>query len=96
MENIDVTDQVLPTMELVHNVSKHLPPITEVLIDFYKKTYKKKYWIVSKLASTFFKQELEIAKDFLFDIGLRRTDPKLFSEYITYRFIAFKKEKVLQ
>ncbi len=96
MEDIDVTDQVVPTIELMHNVSKYLPPITEVLVDFYKKTFRKKYWIISKLVSTFFKQELDMAKDILFDVGLRRTDPKLFSEYITYRFIAFKKEKVLQ
>ncbi len=94
MEDIDITDQVFQTIELLHNVCKYFPPITETLIDFYKTSFKKKYWIISRLVSTFFNKELEIAKDILFDAGLRRTDPKLFLEYITYRFVAFKKEMV--
>ncbi len=92
MENIDVTDQVIQTIELIYNVLKYIPPITEVILDFYKRMFRRKYWIISKLVSTFFPQELNIAKDILFDAGLRRADPELFLEYITYRFLAFKKE----
>jgi ubiquinone/menaquinone biosynthesis C-methylase UbiE len=94
LEDVDVTNQVIQTVELIHNVFKHIPSMTEVIIDFYKKTFKKKYWIISKLVSTFFPQELDIAKDVLFDVGLRRSDPELFLEYITYRFLVFKNEDV--
>ena len=94
LKDIDVTDQVIQTVELIHNVFKHIPPMTEVIVDFYKRTFRKKYWIISKLVSTFFPQELDIAKDVLFDVGLRRSDPELFLEYITYRLLLFKKGMV--
>ncbi len=91
IEDIDVTDQVIQTVELMHNIFKYIPPITDVLIDFYKKSFRKKYKFISKLVSMFFKQEIELVKELLLNVGPRRTDPKPFLEYLTYRFIAFKK-----
>ena len=96
VEDIDVTSQVIQTMELYHNIYKYIPPFTEVLIDFYKKSFRKKYRIISKLVSMFFNKELDMVKEMLFEVGPRRTDPKLFLEYLTYRFIAFKKGMVSQ
>ena len=96
MKDIDVTDQVVQTIELMHSIYKYVPPITEVLIDFYKKSFRKKYRIISKLVSTFFNKEIDMAKDILFGVVPRRTDPKLFLEYVTYRFVVFKKGRILQ
>lgn len=92
LEDIDVTNHVVQTLELMHNVYKYIPPITEVLINFYRRSFKRKHWIISKLATTIFKRELEMAKDLLLETGPRRTDPRPFLEYVTYRFMTFKKE----
>ncbi len=92
-ENIDVTNQIIQTMELLHSIYKYIPPITGVLIDFYKNSFARKHKIVSKVVSAFFKKELEMAKEILFEVGPRRTDPELYLEHLTYRFLAFRKGK---
>ena len=91
IEDIDVTNQVVQTMELYHGIYKYIPPITKVLIDFYKTSFAKKYRFISKIVSAFFNKELDMAKEMLFEVGPRRTDPELFIEYLSYRFISFKK-----
>lgn len=92
VEDVDVTDQVVQTLELTHSIYKYIPPITEVLIDFYRRSFTTKHWIISNLVKMFFSKEFEMAKDILLEVGPRRTDPGPFLEYVTYRFITFKKK----
>ncbi|MHA1203314.1 MAG: class I SAM-dependent methyltransferase, partial [Candidatus Heimdallarchaeaceae archaeon] len=75
IEDIDVTEQVIPTVEIMHNVFKYAPSLVDVLVDFYEKSFRKKYKIISKLASKFFKKEIEILEELLLNVGPRRTDP---------------------
>jgi MPBQ/MSBQ methyltransferase len=94
IEDLDVTNRVVQTLELAHSIYKYIPPITEVLINFYQRSFKRNSWMLSKLISVFFRKEIRMAKELSLDVGYRRTDPSQFLEYITYRFLVFKKSQV--
>jgi ubiquinone/menaquinone biosynthesis C-methylase UbiE len=91
VEDHDVTKQVVPTLELIHSIYKYIPPLTEVLSDFYQKTFSRKNWLISKLIKALFHKELEYAKELILDVGYRRNDPIQFLEFVTYRLLAFQK-----
>jgi MPBQ/MSBQ methyltransferase len=91
-EDTDITNQIIQTMELLHNVYKYIPPITEVLIDYYKNSFARKHKIVSKIITKFFNKELDMAKEILYEVGPRRTNPEIYTKHLTYRFMTFKKE----
>jgi len=94
VEDQDVTNQVVQTLELAHSIYKFIPPISEVLIDFYQRSFKRNSWLLSKLIKAFFRKEIRMVKELILDVGYRRTDPSQFLEYITYRFLVFKKSQV--
>jgi SAM-dependent methyltransferase len=91
LEDLDVTNRVVQTLELAHSIYKFIPPISKVLIDFYQKSFKRNSWLLSKLISVFFHKEIRMAKELSLDVGYRRTDPRQFLEYITYRLLTFEK-----
>jgi SAM-dependent methyltransferase len=92
IEDLDVTNRVVQTLELAHSIYKFIPPISKVLLDFYQRSFKRNSWLLSKIITAFFKKEIEMAKELFLDVGYRRTDPGQFLEHVTYRLLSFEKK----
>jgi SAM-dependent methyltransferase len=81
----DITDLVLPTLELGNKIYKHYgEPAIEVFSDFYRKAFPKKL----KFLTFFFRKELIMLREALDSVS-RRLDPELFKKHVTYRFMIF-------
>lgn len=90
-EDVDVTEQVIPTLDLAHSVFQYVPSVAEVLLDFNRRSAGVKYQIVSAIARLFFGRELFLLNDLVFNAGPHKTDPEPFREHVTYRFLMFEK-----
>ncbi len=95
VDDLDVTEQVLPTLTLANAVVRHVPPVVNVLIDHYWTPFKTGHPIVSRLATRLFRKEIAGAQDLLTGKGQERLDPVSFRHYVTYRFLTLHDSRAM-